>query len=77
MRTFKSALLGAVALLSSACGQQVVEFPIAVGTIHAGDPAAATAIADLTTADTDAAGRTLCRIASVTLDANLIVKPAP
>jgi hypothetical protein len=35
---------------------------VIVGTIHAGDPAAATAIADLTTAYNDAAGRTLCRI---------------
>ena len=32
------------------------------GTIHAGDPTAATAIGDLTTAYDDAAGRTLCRI---------------
>jgi len=35
---------------------------VIVGTIHAGDPTAATAIADLTTAYNDAAGRTLCRI---------------
>ncbi len=35
---------------------------VIVGTIHAGDPTAATAIADLTTAYDDAAGRTLCRI---------------
>jgi hypothetical protein len=35
---------------------------VIVGTIHAGDTAAATAIADLTTAYNDAAGRTLCRI---------------
>jgi hypothetical protein len=35
---------------------------VIVGAIHAGDPTAATAIADLTTAFNDAAGRTLCRI---------------
>lgn len=39
-----------------------------VGAIHAGDSAAATAIADLTTAYNDAAGRTLC---AVTLAGNL------
>jgi hypothetical protein len=35
---------------------------VIVGTIHAGDPAAAAAIADLTTAYDDAAGRSLCRV---------------
>ncbi len=129
MNVFKSSLVLALAVLSTACGQQLVEFPnataggntiaggnaifggpcalapvvlggaapfavlagstvtstgatqvtgdlgvspgtvvsgfgpgIITGTTHAGDPAAATAIADLTTAYNDAAGRTLCRI---------------
>ncbi len=35
---------------------------VVVGTIHAGDPAAADAIANLTTAYNDAAGRTLCPV---------------
>ncbi len=45
-------------------GTAVTGFPpgIVVGAIHAGDPAAAAAIASLTTAYNDAAGRTLCPI---------------
>ncbi|HSR96899.1 MAG TPA: ice-binding family protein [Kofleriaceae bacterium] len=35
---------------------------VVIGTMHAGDPAAARAIADLTTAYDDAAGRTLCPV---------------
>lgn len=48
----------------------VTGFPpgILVGTQHAGDPTAAAAIADLTTAYNDAAGRTLC---AVTVAGNL------
>jgi hypothetical protein len=45
-------------------GTAVTGFPpgTIVGTLHAGDPAAAQAIADLTTAYDDAAGRTLCPV---------------
>jgi hypothetical protein len=51
-------------------GTAVTGFPpgILVGTQHAGDPTAATAIADLTTAYNDAAGRSLC---AVTVAGNL------
>jgi hypothetical protein len=46
-------------------GTAVVGFGpgVVVGTQHAGDPTAAQAIADLTTAFNDAAGRTLCPVA--------------
>jgi hypothetical protein len=45
-------------------GTAVTGFPpgTVIGAIHAGDPTAAGAIADLTTAYNDAAGRTLCPI---------------
>ena len=45
-------------------GTAVTGFPpgILVGSLHAGDPAAATAIAALTTAYNDAAGRALCAV---------------
>ncbi len=51
-------------------GTALIGFPpgLIVGTKHSGDPAAATAIADLTTAYNDAAGRTLC---AVTVAGNL------
>lgn len=50
--------------LGVSSGTAVTGFPpgVVVGTQHAGDPAAAQAVADLTTAYNDAAGRTLCPV---------------